>query len=69
MGLGPLERAVTRSAIRQLDNLCDITNTPIPEAMNSNLKNRAIGLGVMGFTDVIEKLSYSYESEEAYDSH
>jgi ribonucleoside-diphosphate reductase alpha chain len=59
--------ASTRSAIRQLDNLCDITNTPIPEAMNSNLKNRALGLGVMGFTDVIEKLSYSYESEEAYD--
>lgn len=57
----------SRSAIRQLDNLCDITNTPIPEAMNSNLQNRALGLGVMGFTDVIEKLSYSYESEEAYD--
>ena len=57
----------TRSAIRQLDNLCDITNTPIPEAMHSNLQNRALGLGVMGFTDVIEKLGYSYESEEAYD--
>jgi len=57
----------SRSAIRQLDNLCDITNTPIPEAMNSNLQNRALGLGVMGFTDVIEKLGYSYESEEAYD--
>jgi ribonucleoside-diphosphate reductase alpha chain len=59
--------ASTRSAIRQLDNLCDITNTPIPEAMNSNLQNRALGLGLMGFTDVIEKLSFSYESEEAYD--
>jgi ribonucleoside-diphosphate reductase alpha chain len=59
--------ASTRSAIRQLDNLCDITNTPIPEAMHSNLQNRALGLGVMGFTDVIEKLSYSYESEQAYD--
>lgn len=57
----------SRSAIRQLDNLCDITNTPIPEAMNSNLQNRALGLGVMGFTDVIEKLGFSYESEEAYD--
>lgn len=59
--------AAARSAIRQLDNLCDITNTPIPEAMNSNLQNRALGLGVMGFTDVIEKLGYSYESDEAYD--
>lgn len=59
--------ASTRSAIRQLDNLCDITNTPIPEAMHSNLQNRALGLGIMGFTDVIEKLGYSYESEDAYD--
>ena len=57
----------SRSAIRQLDNLVDITNTPIPEAMNSNKSNRALGLGFMGFTDVIEKLGHSYESEEAYD--
>jgi ribonucleoside-diphosphate reductase alpha chain len=59
--------ASTRSAIRQLDNLVDITNTPIPEAMRSNTQNRALGLGMMGFTDVIEKLGHSYESEEAYD--
>jgi len=57
----------SRSAIRQLDNLCDITNTPVPEAMHSNNQNRALGLGFMGFTDVIEKLGFSYESEEAYD--
>jgi ribonucleoside-diphosphate reductase alpha chain len=59
--------ASTRSAIRQLDNLIDITDTPIPEAMKSNVENRAVGLGLMGFADVIEKLGYSYESEEAYD--
>ena len=35
--------------------------------MNSNLQNRAIGIGVMGFTDVLERLGHSYESEEAYD--
>lgn len=58
----------SRSAIRQLDNLCDITNTPIPEALNSIETTRALGLGIMGFTDVIEKLGYSYESEEAYDT-
>lgn len=57
----------TRSAIRQLDNLCDITNTPIPEAMHSNTQNRALGLGMMGFSEVIERLGYSYESEKAYD--
>ena len=57
----------TRSAVRQLDNLVDITDTPVPEAMQSNTQNRALGLGFMGFTDVIEKLGFSYESEEAYD--
>jgi ribonucleoside-diphosphate reductase alpha chain len=61
-----LERAV-RSSIRQLDNLVDLTNTPIEQAMHSNQQNRAVGLGVMGFADVIEKLGHSYESEEAYD--
>jgi ribonucleoside-diphosphate reductase alpha chain len=59
--------ASSRSAIRQLDNLCDITNTPIPEAMHSNMQNRALGLGMMGFTDVTEKLGLSYESEGSYD--
>lgn len=59
--------ASTRSATRQLDNLIDITNTPIPEAMHSNIQNRAIGLGYMGLSDVLEKLEISYESEEAYE--
>ena len=60
-------RSAVRSSVRQLDNLCTLTNTPIPQAMKSNNENRAVGLGVMGFSDVIEKLSYSYESKEAYD--
>lgn len=61
-----LEKAV-RVSIRQLDNLVDLTNTPIPQAMHSNQQNRAVGLGIMGFSDVLEKLGHSYESEEAYD--
>ena len=56
-----------RSAVRQLDNLIDITISSVDEADFSNKQNRAIGLGVMGFTDVVEKLGFSYESEEAYD--
>ena len=56
-----------RLAVRQLDNLIDITRSSVTEADFSNQQNRAVGLGVMGFTDVIEKLGYSYESEEAYD--
>ena len=56
-----------RSAVRQLDNLIDITESSVAEADHANKTNRAIGLGVMGFTDVVEKLGFSYESEEAYD--
>ena len=56
-----------RLAVRQLDNLIDITRSSVAEADFSNRENRAVGLGVMGFTDVIEKLGISYESEEAYD--
>ncbi|MHB1172064.1 MAG: ribonucleoside-diphosphate reductase subunit alpha [Lacisediminihabitans sp.] len=56
-----------RLAVRQLDNLIDITRSSVKEADFSNHQNRAVGLGVMGFTDVIEKLGFSYESEEAYD--
>jgi ribonucleoside-diphosphate reductase alpha chain len=59
--------ASARSAVRQLDNLIDITESSVKEADHANQQNRAIGLGVMGFTDVVEKLGFSYESEEAYD--
>jgi len=61
-----LEKSV-RSAVRQLDNLVDITALPVPQAMHANSQTRALGLGFMGFTDVTEKLGYSYESEESYD--
>ncbi|HEY4267268.1 MAG TPA: ribonucleoside-diphosphate reductase subunit alpha, partial [Galbitalea sp.] len=54
-----------RSAVRQLDNLIDITVSSVPEADHANITNRAIGLGVMGFTDVVERLGLSYESDEA----
>ena len=56
-----------RLAVRQLDNLIDITVSSVDEADHANQNNRAIGLGVMGFTDVVEKLGFSYESEEAFD--
>ena len=57
----------TRSAVRQLDNLIDITVSSVPESEHSNALNRALGLGVMGFTDIVERFGYSYASSEAYD--
>ena len=61
-----LEESV-RLAVRQLDNLIDINQLPIPEAAKSDSENRAIGLGVMGFADAIEQLGMAYDSEHAYD--
>lgn len=61
-----LENSV-RSAIRQLDNLIDITKLSVPEAMHANKQTRALGLGVMGFTDVLERLRLAYDSEESYE--
>lgn len=63
---GRLEESV-RLAIRQLDNLIDINVLPIPEAEKSDKENRAIGLGVMGFSDTIEQLGMSYDSPHAWD--
>ena len=60
-------RDSTRSAVRQLDNLIDITVSTVPESQASNVANRAVGLGVMGFTDIVERCGIAYDSEEAYD--
>ncbi|SEJ11725.1 ribonucleoside-diphosphate reductase subunit alpha [Demequina mangrovi] len=59
-------RDSVRLAVRQLDNLVDITLSSVPESEHANSENRAIGLGVMGFTDITEQLGLAYESEESY---
>jgi ribonucleoside-diphosphate reductase alpha chain len=61
-----LEESV-RLAIRQLDNLIDINRLAIPEATRSDQENRAVGLGVMGFSDTLEQLGMPYDSEHAWD--
>ncbi len=59
--------ASVRRAVRQLDNLIDITISSVPESEHSNEQNRALGLGVMGFTDIVERFGWSYESEQSYE--
>lgn len=56
-----------RIMVRHLDNLVDINVLPIPEAAKSDRENRAVGLGVMGFADAVEKMGWSYDSPLAYD--
>jgi len=60
-----LEESI-RFAVHQLDNLIDINVLPIAEATRSDQENRAIGLGVMGFSDMLEQIGLSYESEHAH---
>ena len=61
-----LETSV-RYAVRQLDNLIDINVLPVKEAEASDRENRAVGLGVMGFADTLEKLGLAYDSAHAAD--
>ncbi|BBM89742.1 ribonucleoside-diphosphate reductase subunit alpha [Spirochaetota bacterium] len=56
-----------KTAIRMLDNVIDINFYPIPEARNSNIKHRPIGLGVMGYHDALFKLEIPYCSQEQLD--
>lgn len=56
-----------RAAIRHLDNLIDINQLPIAEAAKSDKENRAVGLGVMGFSDAIEKMGWAYDDARSYD--
>ena len=53
------------TAIRMLDNVIDLNFYPTPEAKKSNLRNRPIGLGLMGLHDVLHRLNISIDSEEA----
>jgi ribonucleoside-diphosphate reductase alpha chain len=48
-----------------LDNVIDINYYSIPQAENSNLKHRPIGMGIMGFQDALYHQRISYGSEQA----
>ncbi|HEV2916176.1 MAG TPA: ribonucleoside-diphosphate reductase subunit alpha [Candidatus Babeliales bacterium] len=52
------------TAIRMLDNVIDINFYPVPEAQNSNLRHRPIGLGLMGLQDALYMLNINFDSPE-----
>lgn len=58
-------RRTIKTAIRMLDNVIDINYYSVPQARNSNLKHRPIGLGLMGFQDALYELKIDYASPEA----
>ncbi|HVX92651.1 MAG TPA: ribonucleoside-diphosphate reductase subunit alpha [Candidatus Dojkabacteria bacterium] len=60
-----LLESTIKLGIRMLDNVIDINHYPIPEAKNSNMKHRPIGLGVMGYQDALYMMDIPFDSEEA----
>ncbi|RMM68122.1 Ribonucleoside-diphosphate reductase [Pseudomonas savastanoi pv. glycinea] len=52
-------------AVRMLDNVIDINYYSVPQAKNSNLRHRPVGLGIMGFQDALYLQHIPYGSDAA----
>ncbi len=60
-------QATIKTAVRMLDNVVDINYYAVPQARNSNLKHRPVGMGIMGFQDALYELGLAYGSQAAVD--
>ena len=56
---------VTYRVTRNLDKVIDANYYPVPEARNSNMRHRPIGIGVQGLADAFILMRHAFDSSEA----